>query len=384
MAAPGGCGDIEFGQCDLPAPIADLSYTQGAAGARRAVLLRSDGGAVAAATTGSVSATCLRRPPTPATRRLPPGRAKQSCSGAMAAPWAAATASWSVRPACADRRLQLPAGRRRNAPLCPAQGRWRRRSCGANELGQCDLPAPIAGCCRSAPRSPAQARWRRRGVWRLRARSVRPACGDHRPQLHAGCRRRCAPLSCSGAWAAPGRAATTSSVSATCLRRSPTSAARRLPPGRATQSCVAAEAAPWGTAATSSVSVTCLRRSSASAARRWPPERATLSCSGALGAPWAAVPTGQSERPAGADLRPQLRAGAAGARRTVLLRSDGGVVACGSLKEGRRGLPVPVADLGYEQAAVGARHAVLLRSGGGGVACGSNEESRGSLAALVA
>ena len=41
-----GCSDDEFGQCGLPAPVADVGYTQVVAGARHTVLLRSDGGAV--------------------------------------------------------------------------------------------------------------------------------------------------------------------------------------------------------------------------------------------------------------------------------------------------------------------------------------------------
>ena len=40
------CGDNEFGQYDLPAPFADLSYTQGPAGARHTALIRSEGGTV--------------------------------------------------------------------------------------------------------------------------------------------------------------------------------------------------------------------------------------------------------------------------------------------------------------------------------------------------
>ena len=41
-----GCGDSEYGQCGLPAPVTDFSYAQGVAGAHLAAVLRSAGGAV--------------------------------------------------------------------------------------------------------------------------------------------------------------------------------------------------------------------------------------------------------------------------------------------------------------------------------------------------
>ena len=148
-----GLRRLRVGQCGLPAPIADCSYPQVAAGTRHSVLLRGDGGAAAAAPTSSVSATCPRP--------------SQGAAGA------------------------------RHAVLLRRDGGA--VGCGGYELGQCDLPAAITDlsytqvAAGGAPHCPAQERGRRRDVRRQRVRSVRPACADRQPQLHAGCRRGAPP-----------------------------------------------------------------------------------------------------------------------------------------------------------------------------------------------
>ena len=57
---------------------------------------------------------------------------------------------------------------------------------------------------------------------------------------------------------------------------------------------------------------------------------------------------------------------------TVLLRSDGSVVACGSNDEGQRNIPPVDEGVSYTQISAGEQHTVLLRSDGSVVACGSN------------
>ena len=202
-----GCGDNGSGQRDVPAPIADISYTQVPPG--RATQSRSGSMAVpwAAATTHSVSATFLRRSPASVHAGCRE-RATQSCSGATAAPWAAATTS-SVSATCL-----------RQSPTSATRSRRR-----------------------SAPRSRAQERWRCRGLRRQRVRPVRPACAARRPQLHAGCRRSTPHSPAQERWQRRG------------LRRplfgqidlpvpNATSATRRLLPERATRTCSGVMAAP--------------------------------------------------------------------------------------------------------------------------------------------
>ena len=84
------CGLNEEVQRELLTAVADRSYAQAAAGARRAVLLRCDGGAAARGVEEELSASFQRRSPTCAARRLLPERAAQCRSGAKAAPRRAA------------------------------------------------------------------------------------------------------------------------------------------------------------------------------------------------------------------------------------------------------------------------------------------------------
>ena len=171
--------------------------------------------------------------------------------------------------------------------------------------------------------------------------------------------------------AAPWAAATTVSVSATCLRRSPTSATRRCRRG-----------APHSPAQdrwrcrgrrrqrTRSVRPSC-------AARR--PQFTQVAASAPLspaqerrrrrGLRRLRV---RSVRPACASRRPQLRAVAAGARLAVVPRSAGGAVGCGGNEFGQCDLPAPLGDLSYTQVAAGARHTALLRSDGSAVGCGDH------------
>ena len=291
----------------------------------------------AAATTSSVSATCPRRSPASAARRvlrssggavgcggnavgrcyLPTVHAGLSYAAQVPLKRAHSPAQegWrrrglrrqrvrSERIARADRRPPLLAGCRRSGPHRPAQGDGGAEGCGGYELGQCDLAAPSAG--RSYVQGPPEratqscsgamaAPWARRH----RVRGERPACAERRPQLRAvwcgalhtvllrsnvgavgggdhdfgqgdlsvptadvsytGMPPVRATLSCSGTMAASRASATASSASATCPRRSPTSATCRELPEHATQSCSGAVAAPWAAAATLSVSATCLR-----------------------------------------------------------------------------------------------------------------------------
>ncbi|CAK0887597.1 unnamed protein product, partial [Prorocentrum cordatum] len=75
---------------------------------------------------------------------------------------------------------------------------------------------------------------------------------------------------------------------------------------------------------------------------------------------------------------------AAGGRHTVLLRSDGTAVACGWNADGQSDLPALPAGLTYTQVAAGWRHTVLLRSDGTAVACGDNRAGQCDLPALPA
>ena len=86
-----GCGDNKSGQWDLPGPGADLGDVQVAAGARHTVLLRSVGGGTGGG--GNESSQCNLPVPIAGLRyaQVPAERGTQSCSGAMAAPRAAAT-----------------------------------------------------------------------------------------------------------------------------------------------------------------------------------------------------------------------------------------------------------------------------------------------------
>ena len=62
----------------------------------------------------------------------------------------------------------------------------------------------------------------------------------------------------------------------------------------------------------------------------------------------------------------------AGRDHTVLLRSDGKVVACGSNRGGQCSIPSLDKGLSYSQVSAGQWHTVLLRSDGDAVACGLN------------
>ena len=63
----------------------------------------------------------------------------------------------------------------------------------------------------------------------------------------------------------------------------------------------------------------------------------------------------------------------AGEYHTVLLRSDGSAVACGSNVDGQTRIPaLPRAGVTYTQVSAGGGHTVLLRSDGTAVACGRN------------
>ena len=61
----------------------------------------------------------------------------------------------------------------------------------------------------------------------------------------------------------------------------------------------------------------------------------------------------------------------AGNGHTVLLRSDGTVVACGSNRFGQGDIPPLDEGVSYTQISAGGDHTVLLRSDGSVVACGS-------------
>ncbi|CAK0870814.1 unnamed protein product [Prorocentrum cordatum] len=101
-----------------------------------------------------------------------------------------------------------------------------------------------------------------------------------------------------------------------------------------------------------------------------------------------AVACGRSDE--GQCVLPGLAAGraytqaAAGQDHTVLLRSDGRAVACGLHGEGQCDLPPLGAELAYAGVAAGARHTVLLRSDGTAVVCGRNREGQRDLPALPA
>ena len=72
----------------------------------------------------------------------------------------------------------------------------------------------------------------------------------------------------------------------------------------------------------------------------------------------------------------------AGGAHTVLLKSDGTAVACGSNGLGQCNLPALDGGLTYAQVAAGGSHTVLLRSDGTAVACGDNYDGRCNLPAL--
>ena len=134
------CGSYAEGRCDLPAPVADLSYAQAPAGVRHTVLLGSGGGAVAC------------------------GMNEEGQRGLGGA----------------DRPPELRAGCRRRAPhsaVLPGSGGGA-VACGLSEGGQRDLLAPSADLSHAqaaaggAPHSAAQERRRRRGLWLERRGSV--------------------------------------------------------------------------------------------------------------------------------------------------------------------------------------------------------------------
>ena len=66
----------------------------------------------------------------------------------------------------------------------------------------------------------------------------------------------------------------------------------------------------------------------------------------------------------------------AGCDHTVLLRSDGQAVACGSNAAGQCSIPSLDEGLSYSQVSAGYSHTVLLRSDGQAVACGSNSNGQ--------
>ncbi|CAK9049098.1 E3 ISG15--protein ligase Herc6 [Durusdinium trenchii] len=73
---------------------------------------------------------------------------------------------------------------------------------------------------------------------------------------------------------------------------------------------------------------------------------------------------------------------AAGCFHTVLLRSDGDVVACGSNSDGQCDIPPLEEGISYTQVSAGGSHTVLLRSDGNAVACGSNSDGQCDIPAL--
>eukprot|EP00434_Breviolum_minutum_P025505 symbB.v1.2.022536.t1/scaffold2007.1/size92683/1 len=72
----------------------------------------------------------------------------------------------------------------------------------------------------------------------------------------------------------------------------------------------------------------------------------------------------------------------AGAFHTVLLRSNGQAVACGSNSDGQCTIPPLDEGLSYSQVSAGGGHTVLLRSNGQAVACGSNSDGQCSIPPL--
>ena len=78
----------------------------------------------------------------------------------------------------------------------------------------------------------------------------------------------------------------------------------------------------------------------------------------------------------------QERMASAGRWHTVLLRSDGQAVACGSNFRGQCSIPRLHEGLSYSQVSAGDSHTVLLRSDGQAVACGLNSDGQCSLPPL--
>ena len=68
-----------------------------------------------------------------------------------------------------------------------------------------------------------------------------------------------------------------------------------------------------------------------------------------------------------------------GLQHTVLLRSDGTAVACGSNRFGKCNIPPLDKGVSYTQVSAGGDHTVLLRSDGTAVACGTNKNGQCNL-----
>ena len=74
----------------------------------------------------------------------------------------------------------------------------------------------------------------------------------------------------------------------------------------------------------------------------------------------------------------------AGYRHTVLLCSDGRVVACGKNTDRQCNIPPLDAAVSYTQSSAGRVHTVLLRSDGSVVACGDNQSGQCNIPPLDA
>ena len=72
----------------------------------------------------------------------------------------------------------------------------------------------------------------------------------------------------------------------------------------------------------------------------------------------------------------------AGKSHTVLLRSDGQAVTCGSNSSGQCSIPLLDEGISYSQVSAGESHTVLLRSDGQAVACGFNSNGKCNIPSL--